>query len=86
MDALTVPQTDRLGRRAAWAALQNLPLGRLDSSQGGPFKWWRWLANLGSYIQRVLQNGVVALDLSASSPHEKRLTCVRAHSSSIECM
>ena len=84
MDALKVPQTDRLGRRAAWAALQNLPPGRLDSQQGAWFKWWLWLANLGPYTQQVLQNGVVALDLTSSDPAEKRLTCVRADGSSID--
>ena len=37
-DAQSVPQTDRLGRKEAWAALENLPLEELDSSPDTTFK------------------------------------------------
>ena len=62
-DATEVPQTDRIGKNEAWAVLENLPLGRLDSSADATFKWWLWLANLCPHTRVVLGNGVVALDL-----------------------
>ena len=64
--------------------LENLPLGRLDSSTAATFKWWLWLANLGSHTQVVLGNGVVGLDLTETNANEKHLLCTRADGSTIK--
>ena len=83
-NAIVVPQTDRIGKRQAWAVLENLPLGRLDSSADATFKWWLWLANLGAHTRVVLGNGVVALDLTENNANEKHLLCTRADGSTIK--
>ena len=61
--------------------LENLPLGRLDSSADATFKWWLWLANLGPHTRDVIGNGVVALELTANRSTEKHLLCVRGDGS-----
>ena len=84
MDALTVPQTDRIGKRAAWAALENLPLGELNSSPDATFKWWLWLANLGPHTQTPLGAGVVGAELTFSAPLDKRIVCRRIDGANVE--
>ena len=80
-DARDVPQTDRIGKNEAWAVLENLPLGRLDSSADATFKWWLWLANLGPHTRDVIGNGIVALELTENRSTEKHLLCVQADGS-----
>ena len=83
-DAQKVPQTDRLGKKSAWAALENLPLGDLDSNPDATFKWWLWLANLGPHTRTTLGAGVVGAALTFSDNLEKRIICRRVDGSTIE--
>ena len=85
-DARLVPQTDRLGKKNAWAALENLPLGELDSSPNATFKWWLWLANLGPHTNRTLGAGVVGVALIFSNRLEKRIVCCRVDASFVEIL
>ena len=61
--ACTVPQTDRLSKKVAWAELQSLPDGDLDAGPDARFKWWLWLANLGNDTHAVLGTGAVSASL-----------------------
>ena len=81
--AKKVPQTDRLGTRIAWAELESLPIGHLDSGPNATFKWWLWLANLGKISRNVLHIGVVGARLSFSQDNVKRVTCIRIDGSTI---
>ena len=83
-DARSVPQIDRRGKKEAWAALENLPLGELDSSPDATFKWWLWLANLGPYTERILGAGVVKAEMTCSNPREKTIVCSRADFTAVE--
>ena len=83
-DALAVPQIDRLSKKDAWAALENLPLGQLDSAANATFTWWLWLANLGPHTQRTLGPGVTGAALTFSTTNDKRIACRRIDDSVVE--
>ena len=51
-----VPPGDRIGKKEAWATLQDLPLGDLDNSETA-FRWWLWLANLDQQTELAVGTG-----------------------------
>ena len=85
-DALTVPQSDRIGKKKAWVVLENLPLGELDSSPDATFKWWLWLANLGPHTQTAIGAGVIGAALTFSDCREKRILCRRVDGCTVEML
>ena len=66
--ACTVPATYRLGKKTAWAELESLPDGYLDAGPDAKFKWWLWLANLGTESREGLGSGVVSAFLRHRGP------------------
>ena len=72
------------GGKKAWAELQNLPTGHLDSSPDATFKWWLWIANLGPHTRRVIGAGVIEAELTSSNDSEKHIVFRRVDSSTIE--
>ena len=76
--ACTVPQTDRLSKKIAWAELQSLPGGYLDAGPDAKFKWWLWLGNLGVVTREVLGAGVVSAFLRRQGHYVKHVVCTRA--------
>ena len=76
--AQTVPATDRVGKRTAWAELESLPDGYLDAGPEARFKWWLWLANLGTQTRAVLGAGVVMAELRHQGLCVKHIVCTRA--------
>ena len=81
--ACRVPQTDRLGKKIAWAELQSLPDGYLDASPTATFKWWLWLCNLGTVTREVLGAGVVRAYLRHRGDYEKHVICTRCDDSEV---
>ena len=85
-DAQNVPQTDVIGKKDAWVALENLPVGELDSSPDATFKWWLWFANLGPHTRKTLGAGAVGAALTFSDPAQKRINCRRVDGSTVEIL
>ena len=81
--ACSVPQTDRVGKKIAWAELQSLPEGYLDASPTATFKWWLWLCNLGTVTREVLGAGVVRAYLRHHAHDEKHVICTRSDDSEV---
>ena len=81
--ACTVPATDRLSKKTAWAELESLPDGYLDAGPDAKFKWWRWLANLGLESRKVLGAGVVSAFLRHRGHNVKHVVCTRADATEI---
>ena len=76
--ACTVPATDRLSKKTAWAELESLPDGYLDAGPDAKFKWWLWLGNLGLVTREVLGAGVVSAFLRRRGHYVKHVVCTRA--------
>ena len=81
--ACTVPATDRLSKKTAWAELEILPGGYLDADPDAKFKWWLWLSNLGNESREVLGNGVVAAFIRRQGYYVKHIICTRADGSEV---
>ena len=73
--SLTVPQTDRLSKKTAWAELESLPDGYLDAGPDAKFKWWLWLVNLGTESREVLGVGAVSAFLRHQGRTVKHVVC-----------
>ena len=82
-DAQQVPATDRLTKKIAWAVLESLPEGPLDSGPDAAFKWWLWLGNLGSLSCDILGAGVVSASLSHEATFVRHLVCERSDGSQV---
>jgi len=69
--ASTIPQVDRIGKRAACHILLQEPLGPLPTTEDARFKWWLFVCNLGRNTREIFGPGITAAlleDKSASSP------------------
>ena len=85
MDAVaTIPQSDRLGKAAAFASLSQLSVGELPTSSDATFQWWLFLANLGDKTQKVIGEGIVAAELSSIEPDAVLLKFTRLDQSEIQ--
>ena len=81
--ARSVPQTDRLSKKMAWAELGQCADGYLDDSPTATFKWWLWLCNLGTVTREVLGAGVVRAYLRHHAHDEKHVICTRSDDSEV---
>ena len=81
--ACTVPATDRVSKKSAWAALESLPDGYLDAGPDAKFKWWLWLGNLGPVTREVLGVGVVSAFLRRRGHAVKHVVCTRADATEV---
>ena len=82
-DAQQVPTTDRLSKKIAWAVLESLPEGPLDSGPDAAFKWWLWLGNLGPLSRDILGAGVVSAFLDRQGAFVRHLVCERSDGSQV---
>jgi len=81
--AATVPATDRMSKKQAWAELESLSDGYLDAGPDAKFKWWLWLGNLGALSREVLGDGVKSALLRNKASNVKHIICTRADSTQV---
>ena len=65
--AQTVPQGDRLGKKAVWEILQGVESPWLmpkDITDGSILRWWLWICNLGAHSKDVIGPGVTEARVS----------------------
>ena len=62
-DAERVPQTDRMGKRAAYTALQETNHGPLGHDLFAKFEWWLFICNLGNNTVETIGCGIVEATL-----------------------
>ena len=67
-DLRRIPQSDRMGRKAAFAALVQLNTADSDFTDGNTFPWHLLLANMGTEASAALQDGVDRVILRYQSP------------------
>ena len=81
---VTIPQSDRIGKEAAYAMLSQLSAGWLPTDSDSFFPWWLFLANLGHKTQEVIGCGITAAELLLSiDPSEGRPKFTREDQSEI---
>ena len=84
--AQTVPQGDRLGKKAVWEILQgveSLWLMPKDITDGSILRWWLWIGNLGAHSRDVIGPGVTGARVSmADDGNSATFTFDRADGSS----
>ena len=74
-DACRIPQTDKLGKKEAFSALQTDP---------DKFMWWLFAANLGARTRRVIGSGLVSSSIQERSDTNARLRFQRQDGSTID--
>ena len=79
--ALSSPQLTL--KKIAWAVLESLPEGPLDSGPDAAFKWWLWLGNLGPLSRDILGAGVVSAFLDHQGVFVRHLVCERSDGSQV---
>ena len=67
----------------AWAGLESLPEGSLDSGPDAAFKWWLWLGNQGALTRDILGAGVVSASLSHEAAFVRHLFVERSDGSQV---
>ena len=75
--AASIPQIDRISKQDAYRMLQNLPIGLLDTTETGPFKWLRFVCNVGSASRDLIGPGIATARLSNKWRSVVELTFVR---------
>ena len=80
---LTIPQSDRIGKEAAYAMLSQLSAGSLPTNSDSIFPWWLFLANLGHKTEEVIGDGIVAAELSGFESDGVQLKFTRLDQSEI---
>ena len=59
--AQTVPQGDRLNKKAVWKIIEGVWQASgdaLDITDGSTLRWWLWIGNLGAHSRDVIGPGV----------------------------
>ena len=74
-DACRVPQTDKLGKEAAFRMLQTSPDG---------LQWWRFAANLGAHTQYVIGDGLVDAAFQVSNDKVAMIRLQRRDGSTVD--
>ena len=65
--AQTIPQGDRMGKKAVWRIVEPLLSSNqigLDITNGEVLRWWLWICNLGRYSRDVIGVGVIRAEVS----------------------
>ena len=79
----TIPQSDRIGKEAAYAMLSQLEVDWLPTDSDSIFPWCLFVANLGHKTEEVIGCGIIAAELSSIDPSGVRLKFTRQDRSEI---
>ena len=61
--AMQIPMKDKMGKAEAWRQLSQRAADSIDVTEHDPFKWWLFLANLGSNTQKAFGIGITSVQV-----------------------